>query len=45
MSAPPVCVYQEIGQQTIQQINDKFGFDILALGEDHREERFKMMEH
>ena len=40
-----VCVYQEIGQQTIQQINDKIGFDILALGEDHREERFKMMEH
>ena len=38
-----VIIYDTVGVDALEMIEDKAGFDILALGEDHRGERFDII--
>ncbi len=38
-----VIVYDIVGVGALEMIEDKIGFDILALGEDHKGERFDVI--
>lgn len=38
-----VIVYDTVGVEALEMIEDKVGFDILALGEDHKGERFDVI--
>ncbi len=40
-----VIVYDTVGVEALEMIENKVGFDILALGEDHRGERFEVVEN
>lgn len=39
-----VVVYDTVGVEALEKIDKEEGFDILALGEDHRGERFDVVE-
>lgn len=38
-----VIVYDTVGVEALEMIENKVGFDILALGEDHKGERFDII--
>ena len=38
-----VIVYDVVGVEALEMIEDKVGFDVLALGEDHKGERFDVI--
>lgn len=40
-----VVVYETVGIEALEMVEDKAGFDILALGEDHKGERFDIIEN
>ena len=38
-----VIIYDTVGVEALEMIENKIGFDILALGEDHKGERFDVI--